>query len=222
MLQELSRSFSNKSIRELAIVRLLVDLGLRRGEVVGLDLADLDLDLGSIWVVGKGREEKQKLGLPEPTQEVLRKWVRVRGVEPGPLFLNMDKAGKGQRLSGTSIYRLTRRLGRRAGLREIGWHDCRHTFASHLVMKGVPLKAVQELLGHATVEMTMRYSHLAPVVKQEAVGVLDDATSWQQFGNGPQKEDRAMNAILPTQRNLAGFSGSRTVSPTGVEPVSPA
>ena len=49
----------------------------------------------------------------------------------------------------------------------------RHTFASHLVMRNVPLKAVQELLGHATIEMTMRYAHLSPDARRDAVGVLD-------------------------------------------------
>ena len=52
-------------------------------------------------------------------------------------------------------------------------HVLRHAFASHLAMRGVPLKAVQELLGHATIEMTMRYAHLAPTVKREAVAQLD-------------------------------------------------
>ncbi len=65
------------------------------------------------------------------------------------------------------------RACRRAGLRRIGWHVLRHTFASHLVMRGVPLKAVQELMGHATIDMTMRYAHLSPHVAREAVKVLD-------------------------------------------------
>ena len=65
------------------------------------------------------------------------------------------------------------RACKKAGLRMIGWHALRHTFASHLVMRGVPLKAVQELMGHATIEMTMRYSHLSPEVPRDAVKLLD-------------------------------------------------
>jgi integrase len=65
------------------------------------------------------------------------------------------------------------RACKRAGLRKISWHALRHTFASHLVMRGVPLKAVQELMGHATIEMTMRYSHLSPDVPRSAVQMLD-------------------------------------------------
>jgi len=62
---------------------------------------------------------------------------------------------------------------KRAGLRNIGWHTLRHTFASHLVMRGAPLKAVQELLGHADITMTMRYSHLSADVRKDAVQLLD-------------------------------------------------
>jgi integrase len=82
------------------------------------------------------------------------------------------------------------RACRRAGLRRIGWHCLRHTFASHLVMKGVPLKAVQELMGHATIEMTMRYSHLSPDVKRDAVGVLDgDGGQRSAFSIQPERND---------------------------------
>jgi nucleotide-binding universal stress UspA family protein len=64
------------------------------------------------------------------------------------------------------------RACRKAGLRQITWHVLRHSFASHLVMRNAPIKAVQELLGHATILMTMRYAHLAPEVARETVRLL--------------------------------------------------
>jgi integrase len=64
-------------------------------------------------------------------------------------------------------------FGSRAGLRRIRWHDCRHSFASQLVMGGTPLRQVQEWLGHSTITMTMRYSHLAPGGGREHLVALD-------------------------------------------------
>lgn len=65
---------------------------------------------------------------------------------------------------------------RRAGLREIRWHDCRHSFASQLVMAGTPLRQVQEWMGHSTIAMTMRYAHLAPGGGREFIAALDGQT----------------------------------------------
>jgi len=80
------------------------------------------------------------------------------------------------------------RICKRAGLRQIGWQCLRHSFASHLAMRGAPLKAIQELLNHSTIQTTMRYAHLAPEVAREAVRLLDElpssafrvAAEWQQ------------------------------------------
>jgi len=69
---------------------------------------------------------------------------------------------------------------RRAGLRPIRAHVLRHTFCSHLAMRGAPPKAIQELAGHATMAMTMRYMHLAPSALREASSHLN---FWQQVGN---------------------------------------
>jgi integrase len=55
----------------------------------------------------------------------------------------------------------------------IGWHDLRHSYGSHLATRAVPLKVIQELMGHATIDMTMRYAHLSPDTRREAVSVLD-------------------------------------------------
>ena len=63
---------------------------------------------------------------------------------------------------------------RRAGIRDFHFHDLRHTFASHLVMAGKDLTTVKDLLGHKTLSMTLRYSHLAPAHKAAAVEVMDD------------------------------------------------
>jgi len=65
------------------------------------------------------------------------------------------------------------RACRRAGLRKVGWHVLRHSFASQLVMAGRSIKEVQELLGHADLTPTLRYAHLAPEAKREAVRALD-------------------------------------------------
>ena len=59
--------------------------------------------------------------------------------------------------------------------RKIGWHTMRHTFASHLVMRGVAIRAVQEMMGHASIVITQRYAHLAPEVSRDAVQLLDAA-----------------------------------------------
>jgi site-specific recombinase XerD len=73
-------------------------------------------------------------------------------------------------------HRLSRAVSRAGISREQGritWHDLRHTYGSHLAMRGVPLKVIQELMGHATIEMTMRYAHLAPEARESAVQQLD-------------------------------------------------
>jgi len=93
LLDELGGMVGVKGTRDRALVRLLYDLGLRRGEAVGLDLEDVDLQAGTVSVLGKGRTEREYLTLPEPTKAALEAWVAVRGDSPGPLFVNMDRAG---------------------------------------------------------------------------------------------------------------------------------
>jgi len=69
------------------------------------------------------------------------------------------------------------------GLAAAGWHALRHTFASHVVMHGAPIEAVQELMGHATIEMTMRCSHLSPDVRKDAFRLLDRPVVGAQGGH---------------------------------------
>ena len=80
---------------------------------------------------------------------------------------------EGKVLSDGKLARPLIRAYEAAELRPIGWHTCRHSFASHLAMRGVPMKVPQELLGHASIVTTMRYAHLAPHVARDAVRLLD-------------------------------------------------
>lgn len=100
-----------KAKRDRAIIRLLYDLGLRRGEVVSLDVEHLDSTTSSLSVLGKGRTQRVCMTLPPETLTALMEWLSVRGGDPGALFINYDRAGKGRRLTGTSVYRLTKKLG---------------------------------------------------------------------------------------------------------------
>src|SRR5207247_8623312 len=102
--------------RDRAMLRLLHDLGLRRSEVVGLDLADVDIEGGFVWILGKGRTQKEHLTLPEPTKAALGTWIEKRGAEPGPLFLNFDRARKGHRLTAAGLSHVVGKLGQQAGL----------------------------------------------------------------------------------------------------------
>jgi integrase/recombinase XerC len=86
MLDSLAKRKDPKSMRDRALLRCLYDLGLRRAEVLNLDLEDLDLEAGTVAVLGKGRTSKVKLTLPPETRKALEAWIGVRGVAPGPLF----------------------------------------------------------------------------------------------------------------------------------------
>lgn len=149
--------------------------GLRQGELLGLRWDDVDLVSGKLvvrqattrGVVGTPKSGKpREVPLSDQALGALKRHRHLRGTL---VFCGMD----GKALAKGECKWPLWRASERAGLRRIGWHVLRHSFASHLVMRGVPLKAVQELLGHATIEMTMRYSHLSPTVCREAVRALD-------------------------------------------------
>ncbi len=146
-----------KRRRDRAMLRLLHDLGLRREEVVSLDLEHVNLDVGSVAVLGKGRRERERLTLPEPTTAALRDWIAVRGSKPGPLFLNFDRAGKGRRLTGTSLYRIVHALGASLGL-DLRPHGIRHAAITEaLDVTGGDVRAVQRFSRHRDVRTLLLY-----------------------------------------------------------------
>lgn len=155
-----SRS-SPRALRDRAALRLLYDLGLRRGEVVALDLADVDMERRTVSVKGKGRSQRTLLSLPEPTLAALRAWIAVRGDAPGPLFTSFDRAGKGDgRLSGTSLYRIVCAIGVRSGVKAAP-HGLRHTAITEACKAaqsaGIGLEEVLDFSRHKSVAVLMIY-----------------------------------------------------------------
>lgn len=149
--------------------------GMRHGELIGLRWEDVDLVAGRIVVrqnVVNGRIGTPKSGKPReiPLGIEARTALKEHRHLRGPLVFCSMSGG----LLGTVDTRLPLwRACKKAGLRQIGYHVLRHSFASHLVMRGASIKAVQELLGHSSIQLTMRYAHLAPEVVNETVRLLD-------------------------------------------------
>lgn len=157
LLEEAGSRTDGKALRDGAVLRLLHDLALRRAEVVGLDLADADLEAGTVTILGKGRTQKERLSLPEPTKAALAAWIGARGTEPGPLFRNFDRAGKGERLTGTGLYLVVRGLGKKAGL-TVRPHGLRHAgITEALDLTNGNTRAVQKYSRHRDVRILNLY-----------------------------------------------------------------
>ena len=161
--------------------------GLRQGELLALRWEDVDLKKGLLRVrqsVTRGHvtEPKSGKGRDIPLSDDALAAFKAQRHLRGPLVFSARGWSDARK---TECKHPLWRASKKAGLRRIGWHVLRHTFASHLAMRGVPLKAVQELLGHATMEMTMRYAHLSPNVPRDAVKALDSgvALTWHNPAN---------------------------------------
>jgi integrase len=150
--------------------------GLRQGEILALEWPDVDLVRGVLNVrrrIWEGDVDTPKggKGRAVPLSDELRAALREL---PSRLAGGLVFPAEGGRyLRKNECKWPLWRACKRAELRRVGWHVLRHTFASHLVMRGVSLRAVQELLGHQDIKMTMRYAHLAPDVTRNAVALLD-------------------------------------------------
>jgi integrase/recombinase XerC len=180
MLDSLAKRKDPKSMRDRAILRCLFDLGLRRAEVLNLDLEDLDREAGTVAVLGKGRTSKMKLTLPPETKKALEAWIGVRGVAPGPLFCSMNRThpGKG-RLTAIGLYGMVRELGRKIGLK-VWPHGLRHAAITEaLDLTGGNVRAVQRFSRHRDVRVLERYDDNrrdlgGEVAKQVAASVPGD------------------------------------------------
>lgn len=162
LLQTAEVRTDTKGVRDLAIVRVLYDLGLRCQETINIDLADLDEAGAVVWVLGKGRTSKELLSLPPATMASLRAWLAHRGTMAGPLFLALGRRAPGRhgRLTTRAIYHIVRKLGVRAGLR-VWPHGLRHTAITEAVKAapaaGIGLDEVRQFSRHRNVNTLLIY-----------------------------------------------------------------
>ncbi len=150
----------SSALRDRAILELLYSSGLRVGELVGLSLKHLDLHLGIVRVMGKGRKERI-VPIGEKAVSAIKVYLDQRGdPESGaPLFVNL----RGGRLTSRSVGRLIKKYTRVSGIvRKVSPHSLRHSFATHLLDAGADIREIQEMLGHASLSTTQKYIHLSP------------------------------------------------------------
>jgi integrase/recombinase XerC len=147
------------ALRGRAILELLYAAGIRCAELVALDVPELDLDGRLVRVLGKGSKERVVL-FGARAQQALRAWLAARPAlrpKTDALFLN----ARGGRLSDRSVRKLVESRVKAVALqRRCSPHTLRHSFATHLLTRGADLRAIQELLGHASLSTTQRYTHV--------------------------------------------------------------
>jgi integrase len=174
---ELLLSHADGVIFEMVLMALRT--GMRQGELRALQWSSIDWLTRSV-AVRHSRDDHQRLLVPPkngrtrhiPLDTDVYALLYARKRNTGYVFLAPD----GQPFTSDRLHDAMQRLCREAKFRRIGWHTLRHTFASHLAMRGVPLPAVKELLGHAAITTTMRYAHVAPSTLRSAIEMLNPKT----------------------------------------------
>jgi integrase/recombinase XerC len=169
-MMEISDTSSPRGARDAAMLELAYGGGLRVSEVCGLDLCDLELTSATVRTVrvraGKGRKDRI-VPLGTPAVEAIQRYLTRRSElrhprssdqDPKAVFLN----ARGGRLTARSVARMVDRSGLEAGTRaRVSPHALRHSCATHMLDGGADLRSIQELLGHASLQTTQRYTHVS-------------------------------------------------------------
>ena len=179
------RALLADKVEPLANLMILTALrtGMRLGELCGLSWEDIDFKSGIVtvrhsFVRGEMNSPKSNKIRHIPITADLTEALK-KSAKPCGLVFQVDK----KPITGYAGSEILGRACIRANIKHIGWHKLRHTFASQLVARGANLRAVQELLGHSTIQMTERYVHLAPSSLRQAMSVLEDSPRVENLGN---------------------------------------
>ncbi|NJN73889.1 MAG: tyrosine-type recombinase/integrase [Limnothrix sp. RL_2_0] len=169
-----------KGKRDYAILRLLWDNALRRGELVQVNLNDLDVESRKLAILGKGKgTQKQEITLSKATVEALKDWLAVRPQQKGkvqPLFVALDRAHCGHRLTGTAIYQLVRQTSKAAGIDKVmSPHRIRHSgITAALDATNGDVRKVQKFSRHSDLNTLMIYDDNRKNVQGEITELLAD------------------------------------------------
>lgn len=149
------------SLRDRALLETLYSTGARVGELVALDIGDVRELEGLVRLQGKGRKERI-VPIGEMALDAIRRYrlslpLQSAGVPPRALFCNQ----RGGRLTSRSVARVVNRYSSRLAGGAVSPHTLRHSFATHLLDEGADLRSIQEMLGHASLRTTQRYTHVA-------------------------------------------------------------
>jgi len=160
--------------RDAGLLAVLYGAGLRRAEVVALDVADFDLESGELRIrSGKGRKART-VWVTNGARDALKAWLEVRGSEGGPLFLAVGKSGdvRSGRITTGAVYQILVRLQGAAKVKPFSPHDCRRSYITALLAAGNSIAVVQKLAGHASVNTTARYDRSDEDAKRKAAETL--------------------------------------------------
>ena len=144
-----------KNIRNLAIIELLISTGMRVGELVNLNIEDVNFEDRSCVVQGKGNKQRE-VYFDARTKIHLMQYLNIRKDDNKALFVSKNKPH--QRLSISGIELIVRRIGAKTDINRVHPHKFRRTLATMAIDKGMPIEQVQKLLGHVKIETTMHYA----------------------------------------------------------------
>lgn len=147
------------AVRDLAIFELIYAAGLRISEVCAVGLGAIDCERGVVSVRGKGNKQRM-VPVGKPALEALQRWLDRRGELAGAQRRELFVGARGGKLDPRTIRGALHRLAARAGVRDIAPHSLRHSAATHVLEGGADLRSVQEMLGHASLATTQRYTHV--------------------------------------------------------------
>ena len=169
------------------IVTCAINTGMRRGEILTLKWSQIRN--GFIYLEKTKTKNRREIPINDDLEQLFKEIRQEQGLTSKYIFIYNSR----------TIHRVERAYKgalRRAGIEDFKFHDLRHTFASHLVMRGGTLKEAQELLGHKTMTMTLRYAHLSQDHKKKAVNLLNGLT-------GSVKADMSQNVTFRYSSKLA-------------------